>query len=92
MLFLTLIGNGYYIPNAAEQGLNVEIGIQTSRDQRDRKDTSARYATAWLDHGVDPNDKSYEYTILVNKPQIYIRVSSDQWAAPVFKLSMGSCN
>jgi len=92
MLFLTFIGNGYYIPNAAEQGLSVAIGLQTSRDHRDRKNTSARYATAWLDHGVDPNDKGYEYTILVNKPQIYIRVSSDQWAAPVFKLSMGTCN
>ncbi|XP_022793263.1 uncharacterized protein LOC111332229 [Stylophora pistillata] len=57
-------GNGYYIPYPASQGLNVQISPQTSKDSSGKK-TSARYATAWLDHGVDPNGKGYEYTIAV---------------------------
>lgn len=57
-------GNGYYIPYPASQGLNVQISPQTSKDSSGKK-TSARYATAWLDHGVDPNGEGYEYTIAV---------------------------
>lgn len=57
-------GNGYYIPNAPSQGLNVQISPQTSKDSSGKK-TSARYATAWLDHGIDPIEKEYEYTIAV---------------------------
>ena len=58
-------GNGYYIPKATEQGLNVKVSLQTSRDHRGENDTSARYATAWLDHGANPTAKGYEYAILV---------------------------
>ena len=39
--------------------------------------TSARYATAWLDHGVDPKDKDYEYAIIVGKPSNFVRVIED---------------
>ena len=58
-------GNGYYIPKATEQGLNVKVSLQTSRNHRGKKDTSARYATAWLDHGANATAKGYEYAILV---------------------------
>lgn len=44
-------------------------------DQRGRTTpTSARYATAWLDHGVDPKDKDYEYAITVGNPANFVRV------------------
>ncbi|KAL9951814.1 hypothetical protein ACROYT_G044546 [Oculina patagonica] len=67
-------GNGYYIPRANSQGLNTKISLQTSRDQRERsKKTSARYATAWLNHGDNPTDKGYEYAIMVDKPLNYIQ-------------------
>ena len=59
-------GNGYYIPKATEQGLNVKVSLQTSRNHRGKKDTSARYATTWLDHGANPTAKGYEYAILVD--------------------------
>ena len=76
LLFVTFVsGNGYYIPNANEQGLNVKISLQTSRDNRGRKDTSARYATAWLDHGVNPTNKGYEYAIIVGTKPSTIRVN-----------------
>ena len=72
---MILTGNGYYIPKAGDSGLNVAISEQTSRDQRGRaRETTAQYATAWLDHGADPTDKKYEYAILVNKPLSTIRV------------------
>ena len=58
-------GNGYYIPKATEQGLNVKVSLQTSRNHRGKKDASARYATAWLDHGANQTAKGYEYAILV---------------------------
>ena len=74
--FVTFVsGNGYYIPKANEQGLNVKISLQTSRDNRGRKDTSARYATAWLDHGVNPTNKGYEYAIIVGTKPSTIRVN-----------------
>ena len=38
-------------------------------------DTTARYATAWLDHGVDPTDRDYEFAIVVNRPSSDIRVN-----------------
>ena len=52
----------------------MKIGLQHSRTQDDLNATSARYATAWLDHGVDPTDKDYEYTILVKGPSEEIHV------------------
>lgn len=53
----------------------MKISLQTSRDQRGRaRETSARYATAWLNHGVNPSDAKYEYTIVVNKPANVVQV------------------
>ena len=69
-----LKGNSYYIPEANSQGLNTMISLQTSWDHRGTTKTSARYATAWLDHGVNPTDKSYEYTILVNQAPDVVQV------------------
>lgn len=46
-----------------------------SRDQNGKaKVTSARYATAWLDHGVNPTGADYEYTIMVEKPLLNLEV------------------
>ena len=50
------------------------ISLQSSMDSRGRKATSARYATAWLDHGVNPTNQEYEYAILVNQAPNAVRV------------------
>jgi len=56
----------------------MKISLQTSRDQRGRtRETSARYATAWLNHGTNPSDANYEYTIVVNKPANFVQVKCD---------------
>ena len=69
-----ITGNGYYIPKATEQGLNVKVSLQTSRNHRGKKDTSARYATAWLDHGANATAKGYEYAILVGTQMSELQV------------------
>ena len=55
----------------------MKISLQKSKDEEDKtKETSARYATAWLDHGADPTDKTYEYVIAVNKDEAFVQVSN----------------
>ena len=56
-------GNGYYIPK--ESSANVAISLQTSKTNDGKKVTMARYATVWLDHGINPFSASYEYAIIV---------------------------
>ncbi len=54
----------------------MKISLQTSRDEGDKeKETSARYATAWLNHGINPSDANYEYAIVVNKPANFVQVN-----------------
>ncbi|KAL9953039.1 hypothetical protein ACROYT_G040390 [Oculina patagonica] len=74
-------GNGYYVPNATNQGLNLKISLQTSRDSRGRtRERTARYATAWLNHGVNPTNKDYEYTIVVGKTPGIVRTLATRQA------------
>ena len=57
-------GNGYYIPKGSSA--NIAIGRQKSMASDGRTPTKARYATVWLDHGVNPVSARYEYAILVS--------------------------
>ena len=56
-------GNGYYIPK--DSSAKVAISLQTSKTSDGKKVTMARYATVWLDHGINPFSASYEYAIIV---------------------------
>ena len=56
--------NGYYIPHAGKQNLNVWLVNQTS--SHNQRTSSEYYATAVLRHGGNPNGKNYEYAVLVN--------------------------
>ena len=56
-------GNGYYIPKGSS--VDVVISLQNSKTNDGKTPTNARYATVWLDHGVNPLSESYEYAILV---------------------------
>lgn len=55
---------GYIIPNAL--GLNLFVGEQFSRDQKDSKDTKGFFETLTINHGKSPHDASYAYTMLIN--------------------------
>ncbi len=54
-------GNAYFTPDP----VTLRISEQTSRDCNDKNDTKGNYSTAWIDHGINPTQASYEYAILV---------------------------
>lgn len=56
-------GNGYIVADSRQ--LHIERDIQQSIDHRGVKETSGNYTTAWIDHGLSPQDAEYEYAILV---------------------------
>lgn len=66
-ILIDINGNGYYVPRAGTQHLTVRIGNQTSYSSKlMNAKTEGHYATAWLNHGANPQGKTYEYAILIN--------------------------
>ena len=71
-------GNTYQVKNAEENGLNVQISSQSSKNGKGKDTPSTTYATAWLQHDTGGNGNAgangntanklvkYEYAILVN--------------------------
>ena len=57
------VGNGYYVRNTDD--LRVFQGEQRSYRSNGRTPTEGDYAVAWMDHGVAPQNASYEVAILV---------------------------
>jgi chondroitin-sulfate-ABC endolyase/exolyase len=47
------------------QDVRLARAHQTSRDGHDKRDTDGDYASAWIDHGPNPQDASYAYVALV---------------------------
>lgn len=63
---------GYYFPQPVRLNVKCETRCGSWREINDRPETqdapvSNRYATLWLDHGVDPTDAGYAYVLLPNK-------------------------
>src|SRR5690606_902621 len=54
---------GYYIPG--RQALTVFKQPQTSRDQKDLKDTQGNFAGLYINHGKAPKNAEYEYAMLI---------------------------
>ena len=63
-MLLDVNKNGYYIPRAGKQYLNVWLRNQTSVNSW--RTVSRYYATAVLRHGSNPEGINYEYAVLVN--------------------------
>jgi len=57
------VGNGYYIPEA--HNVVVRRGWQESLDYTATRKTAGNFATAWFDHGPDPEHASCQYVIVV---------------------------
>ncbi|MBV7440174.1 hypothetical protein KRX57_01950 [Weeksellaceae bacterium TAE3-ERU29] len=55
---------GYVIPNSSD--LDLYIGEQKSRDQKDKKDTQGYFETLTFNHGKAPKNASYEYAMLID--------------------------
>ena len=54
-------GNGYYLPDT--KGLKFFKGSQSSFMQDGRTESTGDYAVAWVDHGLKPNNASYEIAV-----------------------------
>ena len=61
------VGNGYIVPsNPFNSGtIYVKRDAQTSRDHRDTKNTYGDFVSSWIDHGLNPQNDSYQYAIYV---------------------------
>ncbi len=58
-----LSGNSFIIPDAT--GLTVVKQTQTSPSDTKKKTGTGDFLTAYIDHGVSPQDASYEYMMLI---------------------------
>ena len=56
-------GNAYF--TAKGDPVQLTLSTQHSRSVYDKTDTAGDYATAWIDHGINPESASYSYLILV---------------------------
>jgi len=72
-------GNSYF--TAKGDPVQVRIGEQLSRNGYDNADTQGNYATAWIDHGRNPQSASYEYSILVQADS----ETATQWGEDLLK-------
>ena len=55
-------GNGYWIPKGQSVALN--RSLQKSRQNKTKKPTEGKFASAHLNHGSAPKNSTYEYAIL----------------------------
>lgn len=86
---LTVVDNrgiGYYLP--WQQGAVFTKLEQSSRDQKDSKDTHGSAAKLIFDHGTAPKDQGYEYAMLIKTDpaemhQFKTRMNSSN---PVYKV------
>ena len=58
--------NYYYVKNGH---VKVQVAEQRSRHNKTHKPTTGTFASAWIDHGVSPNNASYEYMIWIQPSQ-----------------------
>lgn len=78
-------GNGYWLPpgNAA----TLFRGRQHSVDWKGLSDREGDYATAWIDHGRQPEDNRCEYAILVNTtPEALRSFAESQRTKPRYQI------
>lgn len=72
-------GNSYFLRDASQ--LNVTRQLQSSRDNRDKKDTEGNFVKAWIDH-ADAANANYEYLVWVQAPDgsmAALAANPDEW-------------
>jgi chondroitin-sulfate-ABC endolyase/exolyase len=73
----------YYVP--AGQDVKIIREHQKSRDGHDEKDTEGDYATAYFDHGINPENAEYEYVLLPKAtPEKLSKFASDTSAGRTY--------
>ena len=64
-LLADAMGNGWYVVHS-DGKVRVRRGAQHSRNHRDLSAEQGDFATAWLDHGIRPENAGYEYFVLLD--------------------------
>lgn len=77
---------GYYIPR--QKGIVFTKREQKSREQKDSEDTHGDIATLIINHGMAPQNQSYEYAMMIetNHETMKRFVASMQSANPVYQV------
>jgi chondroitin-sulfate-ABC endolyase/exolyase len=57
-------GTGYYV--FPGQKVYYDRKHQQSRDQQDKKDTAGDFASAWIEHGLNPQGETYRYAVMMD--------------------------
>ena len=55
--------NNYYFINGND--VQIQIAHQVSRHEKNRTETQGTFASAYINHGVSPQNAQYEYMVLV---------------------------
>ncbi len=73
-------GNTFYIPSP--EALRIKRQLQTSVELNSNATTSGRWSLAYLDHGIAPVNKGYEYAIFIqaNQNQIDLFASNPTYS------------
>ena len=70
------VGNAYWIKTGAD--VNITRLSQDSRHNKTKANTQGDFATAWINHGTSPSNKTYEYIVLPNSDTQSIQDFSDR--------------
>ena len=71
LLLESLTGELYYIP--AGQSVVIEKKAQQSRENKRMQPTEGNFATAYIDHGMAPDNGSYEYMVVMDATRSQLR-------------------
>lgn len=78
-------GVGYYLINAPK--VKIQRALQASKHNKTKADTAGLFSSAWIDHGIAPDEASYEYIMVMQAtpPQMTALAQTVQ-NTPLFKV------
>ncbi|MGF1778443.1 chondroitinase family polysaccharide lyase [Vibrio nomapromontoriensis] len=76
---------GYYLIDAPE--VTVKRQSQSSRHNKTKQATSGEFTTAWINHGVAPDNASYQYVVVMNaSPSAMTQLALQMQTAPIYEV------
>ena len=75
--------NNYYLVNG--HNVHVQIAHQISRHEKTRIQTQGNFASAYINHGVAPQDTQYEYMVLIQPTPEELNVACQKDAYQILR-------
>lgn len=75
--------NNYYLVNG--HNVHVQIAHQISRHEKTRIQTQGNFASAYINHGVAPQDAQYEYMVLIQPTPEELNVACQKDAYQILR-------